>query len=360
MNDYPQVWEEPVRGGYPDPSALSLSGLERMRAWVKGQLPNPPIGRLIGMRPVEAGVGTCTFVTPASEWLQSGTGHYAGGVGALVADASLGCAVLSGVAPWSVIATSQLSMSFLRPAGPWSGRLTARGKLIHTTPTVGLSEVHVEDVDGRLIAHGTSRCFIQRIKPFETEPFVAKEIVAPSYDTPDPYLRPVQGESLPSSTWADMSGLEWARALKTGETPPSPLGTLLGYQMIVPDEGAVTLAMENHEWLCNPARMVYGGAIANIAHDAMAMALHTTLPKGTTYATLDLTVNFVRPAPPDRGKTVARAHVLHKGRTFGVTGADVKAPNGKTVATATASWMILEGRPFPDQRDYAREFPSTG
>jgi uncharacterized protein (TIGR00369 family) len=106
--------------------------------------------------------------------------------------------------------------------------------------------------------------------------------------------------------------------------------------------------------------MVYGGAIANIAHDAMAMALHTTLPKGTTYATLDLTVNFVRPAPPDRGQAVARAHVVHKGRTFGVTGADVKAPNGKTVATATASWMILEGRPFPDQRDYAREFPSAG
>jgi hypothetical protein len=30
------------------------------------------------------------------------------------------------------------------------------------------------------------------------------------------------------------------------------------------------------------------------------------------------------------------------------------------VATASASWMILEGRPFPDQRDYAREFSSAG
>jgi acyl-CoA thioesterase len=91
----------------------------------------------------------------------------------------------------------------------------------------------------------------------------------------------------------------------------------------------------------------------------MAMALHTTLPKGTTYATLDLTVNFVRPAPPDRGKMISHGRVVHKGRTFSVTNAEVKSPNGKTVATASASWMILKGRPFPDQRDYAREFPTT-
>ena len=356
MNDYPKVWEEPVRGGYPDPSALALSGLDRMRAMVKGQIPNPPISHLIGMRPVEAGVGTCTFLTPASECLQAGTGHYAGGVGALVSDAALGCAVLTGVPPWSVISTSQLSLSFLRPAGPWSGRLSARGKLVHTTSTVGLSEVHVEDGEGRLIAHGSSRCFIQRLKPFETEPFVAKEVVALSYDTPDPYLRPAHGKSIPSHGWAETSGLEWARALKNDKAAPTPIGVLLGYEMLEPNEGAVTLAMQTSEWLCNPARMVYGGALANIAHDAMAMSLHTLLPKGTTYATLDLTVNFVRPAPPDPGQTTASARVVHKGRTFAVTNAEVKSPKGKTVATASASWMVLEGRPFPDQRDYAREF----
>jgi len=67
MSDHLQVWEEPVRGGYPDASALTLSGLERMRAWVKGQIQEPPVCRLIGMRVVEAGVGTCTYVTSASE-----------------------------------------------------------------------------------------------------------------------------------------------------------------------------------------------------------------------------------------------------------------------------------------------------
>lgn len=359
MSEYLRIWEEPVRGGYPDSSVLTLSGLERLRAWIKGQLPQPPVSHLLGLRPIEAGIGTCTFSTPASPWLASHGGHYTGGIGAIAADAALGCAVLSGVEPWAGVTTSQLSMSFLRPAGPWSGRLTARGKLIHTTPTVGLSEVHIEDGEGRLLAHGTSRCFIQRFEPFETEPFVATAPEAPSYDTSDPYLRPVQGTVVPQDTWKEMSGLAFVRALQTGEVGFAPIGALLGGRVVEAGEGVVTMSMPNHEWLCNAARMVYGGVTANLAHDAMALAIQSTLPKSTTYATLDLTVNFVRPIPPDGGELVARGRVFHRGRTFAVTGAEIFNSKGKTVATASASWMVLEGRPFPDQRDFAREFPGA-
>ena len=195
------IYTEPARGGYPDPTSLGLSGLERIRSWVKGRMPNPPIHHLFGLRPVEAGIGTCTFLTPASPWLQGHSGLYTGGVGALVADAALGGAIASGLEPWAGLATSQLTMNFLRPAGPWSGRLSARGKLIHTTPTVGLSEVHVEDSEGRLLAHGTSRCFLQRFDPQQIEKSVPPAVVAPSYDTPDPYLRPVEGSILRASAF---------------------------------------------------------------------------------------------------------------------------------------------------------------
>lgn len=360
MSEHVGIWEEPVRGGYPDPSMLTLSGLERLRAMIKAQTPLPPVSYLIGMRPVEAGVGTCTFLTPASGWLQIQTAQYTGGVGALVSDAAVGSAVMSGVGPWEVMATSQLSMSFLRPAGPWSGRLAARARLIHTTPTVGLSEVHLEDGEGRLVAHGTSRCFIQRIEPFDTKPFEPKAYTPPTYDTPDPYLRPVRGEVLPQSHWRDVSGFDFVMGLKTGESPRGPIAELFDYEMVDVEKGAIAMAMPNHEWWCNPSRMVYGGVTSNLIHDAMASALHSTLPAATTYATLDLTVNFVRPIPPDGGKLVAKGHLIHRGRTFAVTGGQILNSKGKTVATASASWMILEGRPFPDQRDYAREFAVGG
>jgi acyl-CoA thioesterase len=144
-----------------------------------------------------------------------------------------------------------------------------------------------------------------------------------------------------------------------GQTPRPPASHLVGIRPVEVEEGGVTMSIPNLEWWCNPARMVYGGITSNLIHDAMAMALHSTLPKATTCATLDLTVNFVRPVPPDGEQLLAKSHVVHCVRTFAVTSGQVINAKGKTVATGSASWIILEGWPFPDQRDYAREFPPT-
>ena len=353
------IWTEPARGGYPDPDFIELSGLERLRSFVKGRMPSPPMQHLFGLRPVEAGIGTCTALTPASPWLQSHTGLYTGGVGALVADAALGGAVASGLGPWMGLATSQLSMNFLRPAGPWSGRLSARGKLIHTTPTVGLSEVYVEDGEGRLLAHGTSRCFLQRFDPSAPIAPPAVSAVAGPYDSPDPYLRPVEGTTLPPSTWERMTGLEFVRAVIGGDIGPAPVSLLLGMTILDADDGVATTTAPAHEWLCAPEARVYGGVTAYMAHDTMAVAVQTMLPKATSYATLDLTVNFVRPIPADGRALQARARVFHRGRTFAVAGAEVVNADGKTVATASSSSIILPGRPFPNQGDFAQEFPSA-
>jgi uncharacterized protein (TIGR00369 family) len=350
------IYEEPARGGYPDPSSIETSGLERIQSWIKRRMPNPPMHHLFGIRPVEVGIGTCTCLTPASPWLQSHSGLYTGGIGALVADAALGGAIASGLEPWWGLATSQLTMNFLRPAGPWSGRLSARGKLIHTTPTVGLSEVHVEDANGRLLAHGTSRCFLQEFDPQDVPQSPLPPVVAPSYDTPDPYLRPVEGAVLRAAVLDSMSGLEFFHALMSGEIPASPVGLLLGLSVVEIAEGSATITMPAHEWLCAPEARVYGGATAYLAHDSMAIALQSTLPKGTAYATLDLTVNFVRPIPADARELRARARVFHKGRTFAVAGTEIVNADGKTVATGSSSSMVLPGRSLPGEPDYELEF----
>jgi len=353
------IYTEPVRGSYPDPASLGSSGLERIRTWVKGSMPTPPIHHLFGLRPVEAGIGSCTFLTPASPWLAGHHGGYTGGVGPLVADAALGSAIASGLEPWAGLATSQLTMNFLRPAGPWSGRLSARGKLIHMTPTVGLSEVHVEDGDGRLLAHGTSRCFLQRFEPQPTTESSPTFVAPPVYDTPDPYLRPSEGAVLPPSTFEEMSGLDFLRALIKEEIPAAPIGLLLGLTLVEVEEGAATVVAPAHEWLCAPEARVYGGVTAYLAHDSMAIALQSTLPKATGYATLDLTVNFVRPIPADGRELRARARVFHKGRTFAVAGTEIVNADGKTVATASSSSMVLPGRQLPGQKDFGDEFPDS-
>jgi uncharacterized protein (TIGR00369 family) len=92
----------------------------------------------------------------------------------------------------------------------------------------------------------------------------------------------------------------------------------------------------------------------------MSAAVASTLPKATGYATLDLTVNFVRPIPADSRNLQVRAEVGHKGRTFAVANAQVLNGDDKTVATATGSWIVLPGRPVPGRRDFVDEYPGAG
>src|SRR5687767_6788049 len=109
--------DEPVRGGYPDMSLLALSGLDRMRASIRGraQMPPPPIHHLFGLQPVSASPAAVTFSMPCSPWFQTDAGVFFAGTAALVADAPLGGAVMAGLAPGQVVVTSDLSMNFLRP-----------------------------------------------------------------------------------------------------------------------------------------------------------------------------------------------------------------------------------------------------
>jgi uncharacterized protein (TIGR00369 family) len=181
----------------------------------------------------------------------------------------------------------------------------------------------------------------------------------PAYDTPDPYLRPVQGTILPPSFFEGRSGLEVMR-MRLENYSPSPVHLLLGHEMIEAEDGRGAMSMPAHSWLCNPDGKVYGGATANLAHDAMTIAINSTLPKDTGCATLDLTVNFVRPIPADGKHLHARSHVVHRGRTFAVTAAEISNSEDKTVATASASWIVLPGRSVMGRPDFVKEFPATG
>src|SRR5207302_6695145 len=89
--------------------ALGMSGLELMRAARDRRLPEPPISTLTGLRPTDVGLGKTTFAMPASPWWQSGAGVFLAGTLAFVADAPLGCAILTSAPPGTAVSTSELS-----------------------------------------------------------------------------------------------------------------------------------------------------------------------------------------------------------------------------------------------------------
>jgi uncharacterized protein (TIGR00369 family) len=76
----------------------------------------------------------------------------------------------------------------------------------------------------------------------------------------------------------------------------------------------------------------------------LSAAIQTTLPAGTALAPIDLKVNYLRPLSSDGREATARGTIAHAGRRIAVAHAEVRDADGKQVALATGSAMILPGR----------------
>jgi len=343
VDAWPEPWREPVRGGYPDPALFWLPGLEQMRALLDGRAPAPPINHLFGLQPTEAGPGKVTFAMPASPWLLSPQGAITVGTLAILADGPLGCTVWTALPPGTAYTTSELSLRVVRPARVGT-LLTARGRLLHAGSKLGLSEVVLEDDAGRLIAHGSSLCLVFPPQPLPAPPPQPQPPRRPERATPDPYLRPVAGEVIPQEIWDKKGGLEVLQALLAGELPAPPLHHLTGLRLVAATPGAASLALPASEWLCPPSGKLEGGVIAMLADAALSAAMVTVTPPGTAVASIDLKVDFLRPGLADGRELVARGTVAHSGRTIVVAHAEVVNADGKRVALATGSALLLPGR----------------
>ena len=356
-----EIWREPVRGGYAEVSFLGLDGLERMRASLRGFMPPPPIHHLSGLRPTEGSPGSAAFAMPASPWWQTPAGVFNPGVMAFLADAPLGAAISTALPPGKILTTSDLTMSFLRPASVESERLVARSRIIHVGHSLGLAETAVEDARGRLLAHGTTRAFlVEVLSPPPDPPKKLEPWIPPEYEIPDPYLRPAVGEVLAQDVWDRMSGLEIMHGLMAGELPAPPIAYFTGLRWNEAAEGTATLAVPMTEWLNSPALRIYGGAIAWVADVCLTGTVQTTVPPRTAFSPLDLKVNFVRPVPPDGRDLVARGTVIHRGRTLAVANAELRNQEGKVVALASGSTLILPDRPWTVERPVVAEEEAAG
>jgi uncharacterized protein (TIGR00369 family) len=157
-----------------------------------------------------------------------------------------------------------------------------------------------------------------------------------------------------------MSGLEIIHGLMAGELPPPPIVYFIGLRWVEATEGSATLAVPMTEWLNSPAMRIYGGALAWVADVCLTGAVQTTVPPRTAFSPLDLKVNFVRPVAADGGELIARGSVIHRGRTLAVASAEIRNQEGKIVALATGSTLILPDRPWTLERPVVAEEEAEG
>jgi uncharacterized protein (TIGR00369 family) len=349
----PLTRRQSPRGAVWGPATMSMAGLELLRANVNGRLPDGPISRLTGLRLSEVSHGTASAAMPASLWWQTGAGVFFSGTVAFVADLPLGCAVLTTAGPGIGVASSELSVSFLRAATIRSQTLIGRARLIHGTRSLGLAEATIEDGRGRLLGHATSRCVLFPLDPEVTS---ARETSDErTSKLPDPYLADIEGEVYGQEYWDATPGIEAVRATITGAFLP-PAFRLMGMRGLEAREGQASMAMSASGWLTNPRGVVYGGALAWFADATMSLTTLTTIPPATAFGPLDLKIHFLRPVIPGRGELTAHAKVVHRGRTIAVTHCEIYDANEKLVAQATASQLILPGRPWDRPVHVADEF----
>lgn len=142
-----------------------------------------------------------------------------------------------------------------------------------------------------------------------------------------------------------LSGLETLRLILTGELPPPPIMQTLGYAALEFDEGRAVFAMRPGEHHYNPLGSVHGGVIATLLDTCTGCAVHTTLPVGTAYTSLDLTTRFLRPVTVDSGRLRCEGTVLNRGRTTALAEARLTDEDGRLMAYATSTCLIFpQGR----------------
>ncbi|MBX7120105.1 MAG: PaaI family thioesterase [Gemmatimonadaceae bacterium] len=123
-----------------------------------------------------------------------------------------------------------------------------------------------------------------------------------------------------------------------------PIAEVLGYRLVEVGEGLAVFEGEAGPWSFNPIGGVQGGWYASILDAALGVCLHTTLPAGVGYTTIEFKLNIVKAITPATGPVRATGRILHRGRRTAVTEARLEDARGTLHAHATATQLVLEPR----------------
>ena len=136
----------------------SQSWLEVGEAMIRGELPQPPVARLVGFKLVALERGQSTMVLEAGEQHANPMGTLHGGILCDVADAAMGMAFASTLETGETFTTLELKINFMKTI--WDGELQTVGRVVKRGRTIGLVECEVLDDGGSLVARGSSTCMV--------------------------------------------------------------------------------------------------------------------------------------------------------------------------------------------------------
>jgi uncharacterized protein (TIGR00369 family) len=138
-----------------------------------------------------------------------------------------------------------------------------------------------------------------------------------------------------------VSGLEFLQRIVSGELSPPPFAALLDFDLVEVSEGRATFAVNPAEYHYNPIGVVHGGLAATLLDSAMGCAVHSMLPAGAGYTTLEIKVNFIRAMTAETGRVRCEAKIVHSGARTATAEGRIVDEAGKLYAHGTTTCLIL-------------------
>lgn len=138
----------------------------------------------------------------------------------------------------------------------------------------------------------------------------------------------------------EVSGLVFLKAMIDGKVDVPPMALTVPIAIVSVAPGSVRFTGTAGKQHLNPMGGVHGGFAATVLDTVTGCAVHTLLEAGTKYTTVDLNVKMLKPVPLDRELT-ATGKIIHKSGRLAASVGELKDGDGRLLAHATATCMIL-------------------
>jgi uncharacterized protein (TIGR00369 family) len=139
----------------------------------------------------------------------------------------------------------------------------------------------------------------------------------------------------------ELSGLETLQAIRDGLLPPAPIGMLMQFDIRALEEGRVEFGCTLDESVYNPIGVVHGGLVCTLLDTVAGCAVHTTLPAGMAYTSIEIKVNYLRAVHATSGPLTAIGRVVKPGRRVAFGEGEILDAQGRSVATASSSLLVF-------------------
>ena len=153
---------------------------------------------------------------------------------------------------------------------------------------------------------------------------------------------PVEYGVTPTDVMASMSGLDFVRAMFAGKLPPPPIMQTVEPFDQTAEPGVVAFHSIPGFRHYNPIGSVHGGYAATLLDSAMGLAVHTALPAGTGYTTLEFKISFIKGMTEDTGPVRTEGRTMNVGRRAATAEARITDSKDRLLAHATTTCLVFE------------------